>query len=170
MKTLKTSLFAFAAALIFNSCTPSAEEARVYNDELISLENPLSEKENSFIEQLSGDKTPDKIKSAYDDLLKQSNETMTDIEKIKGFDNSTTYLDAAKEYFTAIKGLVDNEYKVMAELASKNPEEITDEDSKKYDDLAAAVEEKSKKVLEKVQSEQEAFASKYKFSVEKSEQ
>lgn len=169
MKTLKTTLFALAATVILSACSPTPEEARIYNDELIALENVLSEKENVFIDQLTGDKTPEQIKAAYDDLVKQTEITMTGVEKIKGFDNTTSYLDAAKEYFTTIKSLVDNEYKEMAALASKNAEEITEEDSKKYDELALAVEEKSKKILEKVQTEQTSFAGKYKFEVEKAE-
>jgi len=170
MKTLKTTLFAFAATIMFSACTPSPEEARIYNDQLMALENPLSEKENAFIEQLSAEKSADKIKITYDELVKQSEATMTEIEKIGSFDNSSAYLDAAKEYFSTIKGLVDNEYKAMASLASKAAEEITDEDSKKYDELAASVEEKSKKVLEKIQAEQKTFAGKYKFEIEKSKE
>jgi hypothetical protein len=170
MKTLKTTLFAFAATIMLGACTPSPEEARIYNDELMALENPLSEKENTFIEQLSAENSADKIKTAYDALQKQSESTMDAIGKIEAFDNSTSYRDAAKDYFTTIKGLVDNEYKTMAALASKTSEEVTDEDSKKYDELAAAVEEKSKKVLEKVQAEQQTFAGKYKFEIEKSKE
>jgi hypothetical protein len=167
MKTLKLILLVFLGIITLNGCTPSSDEARTYNDQLMLLENPLSEKENAFIEQLSSDKSADKIKVAYDELMKQSEETISNVEKIEAFDNNSEYLNAAKEYFKTIKSLVDNEYKAMAALAAKNPEEITDEDSKKYDELALSVEEKSKKVLEKVQNEQHVFASKYKFEIEK---
>jgi hypothetical protein len=167
MKTLKLILVVFLGIIILNGCTPSPDEARTYNDQLMLLENPLSQKENAFIEQLSSDKSADKIKVAYDELVKQSEETISNVEKIEAFDNNTEYLDAAKEYFKTIKSLVDNEYKTMAALAAKNPEEITDEDSKKYDELALSVEEKSKKVLGKVQNEQHVFAEKYKFEIEK---
>jgi len=166
MKTLKTVLL-LTAVILLNACAPTPEDARIYNDELMALENPLSEKENIFIEMLSSDKSPEEITAAYNELAKQSEVTMAGLEKIKSFDNNSEYFDAAKDYFITIKSLVDNEYKEMAALASKNPEEITDEDSKKYDSYALAVEEKSKKVLEKVQAEQELFAAKYKFEVEK---
>lgn len=167
MKTLKITFFSFSTALILSACSPSPDEARIYNDQLMALENPLSEKEFFFIEQLTDEKSAENIKAAYDELAKQIDVTITDIGKIEAFDNSSAYLDATKEYFTTIKSLVDNEYKAMAALALKPVEEITDEDSKKYDELALSVEEKSKKVLEKVLSEQQIFAGKYKFGIEK---
>lgn len=169
MKTLKLTLSAFAAVLLLNACSPSAEDARIYNDELIALENPLSQKEEAFIDMLSADKTPEEIKKAYDELVKQSNEAVAGVEKIQAFDNSTSFRDAAKEYFVTIKDIVNNEYKTIVELASKNPEEVTEEDSKKYEELLASVQEKSDKVLTKIQTEQAAFAAKFKFEIENAE-
>jgi|GEM_PF-1633836 len=167
MKTLKLSLMAFSAALLLNSCTPSPEEARIYNDEIIGLENPLAEKETAFIDMLSDDKSPEEMKKAYDDLVKQSDEAMSGIEKVEAFDNSTAFRDAAKEYFATFRSIATNEYKSILDLAAKNPEEITDDDSKKYEDLLASVQDKSEKALAKIQTEQSAFAAKYKFEIEK---
>jgi hypothetical protein len=166
MKKLKISILAFSAAIMLNACSPSAEEARTYNDNLIALEHPLTAKENTFLDLLSASKAPEELKKAYDDLVKQSEESLAGAEKMEGFDNSTAYRDAAKEYFSTIKGIVNNEYKAIVELASKNPEEVTDEDSKKYEELITAVQEKSEKVLTKIQAEQTSFASKYKFEIE----
>jgi hypothetical protein len=167
MKTLKLTLMGFAAALVLSACSPSPEDARVYNDEIIGLEHPLSEKENAFIDILSSDKSAEDMKKAYDELVKQSDEAVASIEKVQIFDNSTAFRDAAKEYFTTVKTYVNNEYKSILELASKNPEEVTEEDAKKYEELQAAVSEKSEKALAKVQTEQAAFAAKYKFDIEK---
>lgn len=167
MKTLKLTVFTFAAAIMLNACSPSPEDARIYNDELIAIENPLSQKEEAFIEMLSADKSVEELKAAYSDLVKQSQEAVAGIEKIQGFDNSTAFRDAARDYFATIKGIVDNEYKTLVELSSKNPEEITEEDSKKYEDLLTVVQEKTDKVLSKIESEQAAFAAKYKFDIEK---
>jgi hypothetical protein len=167
MKTLKLTLAAFTASLMLISCSPSPEEARIYNDGIISLENPLAEKENTFIETISADKTPEEAKKAYDELLAQSDMAIAGIDKVEAFDNSTSFRDAAKEYFNTFKGIVTNEYKSILELASKNPEEITDEDSKKYEELLAAVQDKSEKALTKIQAEQTTFAAKYKFEIEK---
>jgi hypothetical protein len=166
MKTLKLTLIAFAAGLVLSACSPSAEDARIYNDELIALENPLSQKEEAFIGLLSADTKPEDLKKAYDDLVKQSDEAVAGVEKIQGFDNSTAFRDAAKEYFTTIKEIVSNEYKTIVELASKSAEEVTEEDSKKYEELLDAVQQKSDKVLAKIQAEQAAFAAKFKFEIE----
>jgi hypothetical protein len=166
MKTLKLTMLSFAAALTFTACSPTPEEARIYNDELIALENPLSQKEEAFIDMLSADKSVDDLKKAYAELVKQSDEAVAGVEKIQGFDNSTSFRDAAKEYFTTIKSIVNNEYKSILELASKNPEEITEEDSKKYEELLDVVQKKSDKVLTKIQAEQTAFAAKFKFEIE----
>lgn len=167
MKKLKISLVAFSAALMLNACSPSPDEARIYNDNLIGLEHPLTAKENAFLDLLSADKAPADLKKAYDELVKQSDEAVAGAEKIEAFDNSTAYRDAAKEYFSTIKGIVNNEYKSIVELASKDPEQITDEDSKKYEELINSVQSKSEKVLAKIQAEQSAFATKYKFEIEK---
>jgi predicted secreted protein len=166
MKKLKISILAFSAALMLNACSPTAEEARTYNDNLIALEHPLTAKENAFLDQLSSAKSPEELKKSYDELVSQSEASLASAEKMEGFDNSTAYRDAAKEYFSTIKGIVNNEYKTIVELASKNPEEVTDEDSKKYEELITSVEEKSGKVLAKIQTEQSAFAAKYKFEIE----
>ena len=167
MKNLKISFIAISAALILNACSPSPEEARTYNDNLIALEHPLTEKENAFLDLLSTSKTPDELKKAYDELVIQSDASLAGAEKMEGFDNNTAYRDAAKEYFSTIKGIVNNEYKSIVELASKNEEEVTEEDSKKYETLIASVQEKSEKVLTKIQNEQSTFAAKYKFEIEK---
>lgn len=171
MKKLNTLLVAAATTLLLVACkhTPTAEEARKYNDDLIGIEHPLSEKENTFIDQLSGGKTAEEIKTAYEALVKQSKEAVDAANKMEGFDNSTAYLDAAKEYFKTINSITENEYKEMAALASKTQEEITEADSKKYEELVTAVQEKSDKLLEKIQSEQKVFADKYKFEIESSE-
>ncbi|MDF2436627.1 MAG: hypothetical protein K0Q95_1003 [Bacteroidota bacterium] len=166
MKKLKISILAISAALLLNACSPSAEEARTYNDNLIALEHPLTAKENAFLDQLSSAKSPEELKKSYDELVAQSETSLASAEKMEGFDNSTSYRDAAKEYFSTIKGIVNNEYKTIVELASKNPEEVTDEDSKKYEELISSVQEKSEKVLAKIQTEQTAFAAKYKFEIE----
>lgn len=167
MKTLQLSLMAFAAAVMLSACSPSPEEARIYNDSIINLENPLAEKENAFIDQLSADKAAEDMKKAYDELVQQTETAVAGIEKIEAFDNNSTFRDAAKEYFGTFKSIVTNEYKSILELASKSPEEITDEDSKKYEELLAAVEAKSEKALAKIQAEQTTFAAKYKFEIEK---
>lgn len=167
MKTLKLTLMTFAATLVLSACSPSPEEARVYNDSIIGLENPLAEKESAFIDKLSADKAPEDMKKAYDELMMQTDAAVSGIEKIEGFDNSNAFRDAAKEYFATFKGIVTDEYKSILELASKSEEEITDEDSKKYEELLASVQAKSEKALAKIQAEQTAFAAKYKFEIEK---
>jgi hypothetical protein len=167
MKTLKLILAACAAAFVLNSCTPGPDEARAYNDTIIGLENPLAEKETAFIDMLSADKASEEMKKAYDDLVKQSDEAMAGIEKVEAFDNSAAFRDAAKEYFATFRQIVHNEYKSILELASKNPDDITDDDSKKYEDLLVSVQDKSEKALAKIQNEQTAFATKYKFEIEK---
>ncbi|HEX8516594.1 MAG TPA: hypothetical protein VF868_10370 [Bacteroidia bacterium] len=166
MKAFRLTLLSFTAAVLFTACSPTPEEARIYNDELIALENPLSQTEENFIDMLSSEKSTADLKKAYDELVKQSDEAVSGIEKIGAFDNNTSFRDAAEEYFRTIQAIVKNEYKSLVELASKNPEEITEEDSKKYEELLDGVQSKTDKVLSKIQAEQAAFAAKFKFTIE----
>lgn len=166
MKNLKLfTLVAAASALLF-ACKPTAEEARKYNDDLIAIEKTLSEKENAFIATFADDKTVEEKNAAYSDLVKQANESVSSAEKMPVFDNNSSYLDAAKEYFATIKGLTNNEYKQLLDLASKKQEEVTEDDEVKYNSLIKTIQEKSDVILNKIQSEQLIFATKYNFKVE----
>lgn len=162
LKLLTLGLITFA----LTACAPTKEEALKYNDDLIAIEKLLSAKENSFIEAISEGKDATVINAAYEDLVKQSNEAIASAEKVTPFDNSTTYLDAAKEYFAMIKGITNNEYKQLANIAVKKQEEITAEDEAKIKELIDIIQDKSDAILNKIQSEQLIFATKYKFKVE----
>lgn len=167
MKTLKLFALATIVSILSFACKPTPEEAQKHNDDLIAIEHALSEKESDFLTTITDGKTVEEKKAAYTALINQADEAVVSVGKIAPFDNDETFLKAFKDYIITLKGLINNEYKQILDMLSKNEEEVTEEDEAKYQALIDVVLEKTDAAVNKIQSEQLIFATKYGFKVDK---
>jgi len=166
MKKLKTLSFALLVGVLLVSCKPSVEDARKYNDDLIAIEKNLSATETEYLNIAFSDSTKAQKTAVYEKVVKEANDALATVDKMEAFDGSSDYKDAGKAYFTAIKGLCDNEYKEALALITIEGRDLTEEENAKLDAVATAIDTKTADALKKIQDAQMIFAAKYKVEIE----
>ena len=149
---------------IIVSCSPSANDAIKYNDELVSLQNKVYEKESALLDAISKN-TPDKLDTLFANLSKQINESTKKVEALSNFDGKSDMKDAVLKIFSTYKNIAGNEYKNMISY-SKIPDSLyTPGDDDKVLELSKKIDDKINKSIDDFIRLQKQFAAKYKFEL-----
>lgn len=150
--------------LFLNSCGPMPQDAVEYSDKITLQQNLIVVKEEGFL--LALDEQPEKLKAAYDSLLAQVKIGITKTDNIGPFDGTREFLDASLNLLKLYQTVVENEYKVMAEIAGKPEGEYTEEDSDKFNSAMNDADQKLKQANEEAKTAQEKFAEKWGFEID----
>ncbi len=155
---------AVASALFLASCGPSKKDAVAYSDRIVAIGKEIDATSVMFLSQVDGHNV-DSLKLAYGKYDSQVASSLEECKNMPPFDKKSDFKDAAVEYFTAVKKLVDNEAKGMVDIMSKDSSQITEQDVTNVKAFAATYDSEYTKALQKVQDAQAVFAKEWKFEI-----
>ncbi|MHB8260343.1 MAG: LIC11966 family surface protein [Bacteroidia bacterium] len=156
---------AVASTMFLASCGVSKKDAMAYNDRIVAISKEMDATSAMFISQIDGHNI-DSLKLAYGKFDSQAGTSLEECKNMKPFAKKTDFKDAAVEYFTSVKKLVDNEAKGIVGIMSKDSSQITEQDVSNVKAFAATYDTEYTKALQKVQDAQVAFAKEFKFAIE----
>ena len=155
---------AIASALFLASCGPSKEDAVKYSDRIVAIGKEMDATSTMFLGQVDGHNV-DSLKLTYGKFDSQAAASLEECKNMPPYDKQTDFRDAAVEYFTAVKKLVDNEAKGMVDIMSKDTSQITEQDVSNVKAFATTYDTEYTKALQKVQDAQVAFSKAWKFEI-----
>ena len=164
MKKIILSISALVA-LTLVSCGPSAKDALAYNDKVMTIVNNATLAQNSFLDQIDGHNI-DSLKIAYKLYSDKSKECFGEITKVPAFADKKEFLDAATSFVKTLGDIADNQGKQMVEIMSKDSASVTEDDTRKVQELAAKFDEENDKVTKIILDAQQAFSKQWKFEIE----
>ena len=145
---------------LFFSCGPTKEEAKEYNDFIISHQdsvataiNELNISYNTYLQET--------IDLSFETAFSRVNKSFDVISKMEKFDKTTDYKDAALKMFNSYKSIIEVEHKEIVRLYSIPNDEFLPADFQKLEDLQKLSNSKMTKIVEEFSKEQEIFAEKY---------
>ena len=163
-KLFATILGSLFISAILVSCGPSTDDAIKYNDELVSQQTKVFEKESALIEAISKN-MPEKFDALLAELSVQVDSSAAAVKKMESFDGKTDMKDAALKVFTTYRSIVDSSYAEMIKYA-KTPDSLyTQEDVDMVIELSKKIDDKLNKTVEAFVEVQKTFAAKYKFEL-----
>lgn len=154
----------FLYLLLLASCGSSSEKAIQYNDKLIAIQDSVVPKEEAFMNSL--DSNAEWIQRAHAQLLNQVNLSIAATQRLGAFHGKDEYITTASTFLNTYKNVVENEYRKMMRIASKNIEDISPEDDSLYTQSLKEASGKIMKATEALVSAQKAFAQENKFQLE----
>lgn len=161
---MKKTLLSISTLVALSSCGPSTNDAVKYNDSIIDWVDHVKEPQERLIDQLDGHNI-DSLKITQLAFAKASEESGKALEGLTAFDNKTDYLDAAKKFIGAIKGLSDNEVKSLADVLMKDSLSISEEDVKIAEQSGVSFDSKYEKAFNEFAEAQKQFAFKWNFKL-----
>jgi len=154
----------FFLILLISACGSNSEKAIQYNDKLIALQDSVVPKEEAFMNSL--DSNAGWIQKTHEQLLQQVNQSLKATERLGPFNGQNEYLTTATVFLTTYKNVVENEYRNMVRIASKNLEDISMEDDSLYTKCLKDASGKIMKATEALVDAQKEFAQENKFQLE----
>jgi hypothetical protein len=164
MKKVIFMVSAIAATFLMTSCGPTKKDAMKYSDRIVAIGKEMDGVSAMFINQIDGHNV-DSLKLAYGKFDSQIGSSLEECKNMKPFGKNQDFLNAAIEYFTAVKSLADNEAKGMVDIMTKDTSQITEQDITNVKALATKYDTDYDKALKKVQDAQLAFAKEWKFEI-----
>jgi len=165
MKKIFLFLTILVQTMLFTACGPSGEQALTYNDAIVDEQKLIMNKLNNFFEALSKPEDVAGIDNSLAAAQQQVAAGIAIVEKMDGFDGSTTLRDAALELFKTYQTVLNNELKTVAENyklpADKYDDAMKTASDKAYDEAL----QKMDQALAKMEAEQKAFMENYKLEV-----
>lgn len=158
---------AVASTMFLASCGASKKDALTYNDRIVNIGKEMDATSAMFLSQIDGHNV-DSLKLAYGKFDAQAGTSLEECKNMKHFNKKSDFKDAAVEYFTSVKKLVDNEAKGIVGIMSKDTSQITEQDISNVKAFAATYDTEYTKALQKIQDAQAAFAKEYKFEIAES--
>jgi hypothetical protein len=158
---------AVASALFMASCGPSKQDAVTYSDRIVAIGKEMDATSAMFLGQVDGHNV-DSLKLAYGKFDSQAAASLEECKNMPPFDKKTDFKDAAVEYFTSVKKLVDNEAKGMVDIMTKDTSQITEQDVTNVKAFAVTYDTEYAKAIQKVQDAQAQFAKEWKFEITES--
>ena len=162
-QTLKTlGVFILAVALFACKTKPTPNEAVTYNDKVVDIHTKaitsLDEITSAF------DKSAADMQNAHKSALGKATKALEDLKKLGPLEaENTAFYDAAVKYLTMHKNVLENEYKAMVDVLSK--EEPADDDFTAVENKMKEAEDKYAKGDEEFEKAQITFAKEYGFQI-----
>jgi hypothetical protein len=166
MKKLILSI-TVASTLVLASCGPTKKDAMTYSDRIVAISKEMDATSAMFLSQVDGHNS-DSLKLAYGKYDSQVGSSLEECKNMPPFNKKTDFKDAAVEYFTSVKKLLDNEAKGMVDIMTKDTSQITEQDVSNVKAFAATYDTEYTKALQKVQDAQVQFAKEWKFEIAES--
>lgn len=164
MKKITLSIGTFVT-LAFVSCGPTAKDAVVYNDQIMTIVNNVTLAQNNFFDQTDGHNM-DSLVITLKSYSEKSKVGLEEINKLAPFAEKREYLDAAINFVKSLNALADNESKQMVEIMTKDSASVTEADVTKVGELSDKLNAESERVSKAVEDAQTAFKNEWKFEVE----
>lgn len=168
MKKLSVMLF-IAFGIMMISCKPTSQQAADFNNKIIDQTDAVITAYNQFIKTWQnyefGDPDLSDLKADFNDLKDQIKTSMDEISKLKKFDGKNEFKDAATEYLSSYKSVVENEWTKIMDILKKG-EDFDKSDASKCDKLAKAIDDQTGDADDKFFKFQKEFAKKYNFRLE----
>jgi hypothetical protein len=150
--------------LFISACGPNSDKAIQYNDKLIAIQDSVVPKEEAFMNSL--DSNAGWIQQTHEQLLKQVNLSINATERLGAFEGKKEYASTATTFLTTYKNVVENEYRNMMRIASKDLEDISIADDSLYSLSLKNASAKIMQATEALVNAQKTFAQEYKFQLE----
>lgn len=142
--------------------------ATEYNDYIVSLQNRIGEKMISFNSEVSSEMaTLESVNVELKVLIIGTENVIKEIEKLPAYEKNTSLRNAAKDLFKFYEKTIKEDYTRMVNIIYNS--ELTDADYAELQTILEKVTNEEKVYDQRFQSEQEQFASKYGFTLEKNE-
>lgn len=165
-KIKSTLLIASSSAFFFTACGPTTADAVKYNDGIVNIQKDLIPAQDAFAMQEDGHNL-DSLKLTFNVLVDKAKKSMDAIDNIKPFGADSSFMLAARDFFTTINGLVDNEAKQIVEILCKDSASRTADDITNYNKSAERYQAEYSRVLQQAEVSQSAFSAKWKFEITK---
>ncbi|MBI4930652.1 MAG: hypothetical protein HY841_07810 [Bacteroidetes bacterium] len=148
------------------SCGPTKDDAITFNDRIVSIQKMCLAAEGSFYDICDKLNTDD-IKKALADFKSNVTACAEKVEKTEAHKDFDAYKQSAVNLIKAYKGMLDVEFTEYARLYSIPSEEYSAEDEAKQKELAAKINTSLDLLNKNFIAEQERFADKWGFTLEK---
>lgn len=152
--------------LLFLSCATNSQKAVEFNNLVINEQQRISELAIKLVDTMRSDIS--KCKEIRLDIVKQCDESLAAIKKLKGFEGSERMKNAAIELFSFYKKIYSNEYKQMFEILDKGVD-ITEEDLAFIQKMEVDVTKQEEKLDKEFADAQQELATKFNFQMEENE-
>lgn len=152
--------------LLFLSCATNSQKAVEFNNLVINEQQRISELAIKLVDTMRSDIS--KCKEFRLDIVKQCDESLAAIKKLKGFEGSERMKNAAIELFSFYKKIYSNEYKQMFDILDKG-ENITEEDLAFIQQMEVEVAKQEEKLDKEFADAQQELATKFNFQMEENE-
>ncbi len=152
--------------LLFLSCATNSQKAVEFNNLVINEQQRISELAIKLVDTMRSDIS--KCKEIRLDIVKQCDESLAAIKKLKGFEGSERMKNAAIELFSFYKKIYSNEYKQMFDILDKG-ENITEEDLAFIQQMEVEVTKQEEKLDKEFADAQQELATKFNFQMEENE-
>lgn len=152
--------------LLFLSCATNSQKAVEFNNLVINEQQRISELAIKLVDTMRSDIS--KCKEIRLDIVKQCDESLAAIKKLKGFEGSERMKNAAIELFSFYKKIYSNEYKQMFDILDKGVD-ITEEDLAFIQKMEVDVTKQEEKLDKEFADAQQELATKFNFQMEENE-
>jgi hypothetical protein len=162
------TLILLTIVTILISCGPTVEDAIKYNDTIIGRNDEITTKFGKLID--SYDKfVPSEMDKAYKDALTTTNDAIDFANKLKPFDEDSSFKNGAIQLFQTYKDVLETEHKRIIELLKLPESDYGKEEVTEFEKLIEAAYKKVNLQREELVSIQEQFAKAHQFEINQEE-
>lgn len=151
---------------LLSSCGPTKDDAINFNDRIVSAQKSCLKAEGDFYD-VCDKLNPTDIKKAFEDFETSVNACIKKIENAEAHEEFDAYKQSAANLLKAYKEMLSKEFSEYARLYSIPTEEYTKEDEDEQKELAAKINTSLNLLNKNFIDEQERFADKWDFRLEK---
>ncbi len=127
-----------------------------YNDSIIGFQERVIRKVLEF-SQTFQNLSPSQKESKVNDILNEINNSIENLRNLGGFFGNVKLNDACLNWLNFYKSAFNNEYKEIIQIATKPPNEITEKDIIRMDDLQKKVAKRELEIHKEFSDVQKEF-------------
>ena len=136
-----------------------------YNDSIVDLQTRIGQGILDLSETFET-ADPAKMNAEYDQLKITISAVRAEAKSIKGFEESSELIDAARGLFDFYDDICTNEYREIIDMLSKAAEDITEEDLTRMDELANGISDREIRLDDAFEKAQNNFAQAHDFKLQ----
>lgn len=159
-----TNTLLFLLSVFLISCGPTKEQAIDYNDKIIAQDDSISAKIEKLVETY--DKfVPAEMDKAYSNAMAETQKGIDFANKLKPFDNDSSFKNGALELFNAYKSVLEVQHKRIIELLKLPESEYGDAQVAEFEKLIESANKQMDVEIDKLIAVQENFANTHQFEI-----
>jgi len=159
-----TSTLLFLSTIFLIACGPTKEQAIDYNDKIIAQDDSISAKIEKLV--ATYDKfVPAEMDKAYSDAMSEAQKGIDFANKLKPFDNDSSFKNGALELFNAYKSVLEVQHKKIITLLKLPESQYGDAQVAEFEKLIEEANSKMDVEIDKLIAIQDKFAETHQFEI-----